>query len=404
MHTRLISLTFVALAAALSSAAADAAGTALPAKEALGRAIFFDKALSEPAGQACASCHDPKRAFSPPNKGPTSPGAVDGLFGSRNAPSAMYAMYAPPLQAGGEDGAITYFGGQFRDGRVDTLEDQAKGPFLNPLEMANPDRAAVVAKVAVATYADQFKAVYGKKIFNDVDVAYNAVADAIANFERTRRFSPFSAKYDQVQRGATTFTDAEARGLAVFVSADKGNCASCHPTTSHKGSKTNRALFTDFGYDNVGVPPNPALKFYDLPPLYNPDGRNFVDLGLGNVVPRDFTRGQFKAPSLRNVAVTGPYMHNGYFKTLRGVLDFYNTRDTRPACGDRFVSEAQAQQQGCWPAPELADNVNRVDMGNLGLTPQDIDDLLAFLATLTDQAYAGSAEQARQTAARAGAR
>ena len=233
------------------------------------------------------------------------------------------------------------------------------------------------------------------------DDTSDALADAIASFERTRRFSPFSSKYDQVQRGTAVFTEAEARGLTVFVAADKGNCASCHPTTSHKGSKTNRALFTDFGYDNVGVPPNPALKFYDMPPAYNPDGRNFVDLGLGNVVPRDFTRGQFKAPSLRNVAVTGPYMHNGYFKTLRGVLDFYNTRDVLPACTERFVSEALARKQGCWPAPEVAETVNRADMGNLGLTSQDVDDLLAFLGTLTEQAYAGSAEQKRQLAARA---
>ena len=372
------------------------------AKQALGRKIFFDTNLSEPKGQSCASCHSPARAFSDPGpsvasgSGPSSQGAVKGLFGPRNSPSAMYASYAPPLQAAGE-GDGSYMGGQFRDGRADSLEAQAQAPFLNPIEMNNPSSAAVVAKVSIASYAADFKAIYGAGIFDDVTAAYNAVADAIATFERGRELHPFSAKFDRVMKGQDSFSDAESRGFAVFTDAGKGNCGSCHPVTSPKG-KTTGALFTDFGYDNIGAPRNPDLKFYDLPTQYNPAGRNYVDIGLGEVIPRDFTRGQFKAPTLRNIAVTGPYTHNGYFKTLRGVLDFYNTRDLRPACPDPFTTEKVAQSLGCWPVPEVPENVNRADMGQLGLSDQDIDDMLAFLGTLTDADFVNLPEQRRQTA------
>ena len=164
---------------------------------------------------------------------------------------------------------------------------------------------------------------------------------------------------------------------------NRGNCSSCHLTQTDKFA--NHALFTDFGYDNVGVPRNPANKYYTMPPDINPDGRRFVDIGLMNVLTKKAsTRGQFKSPSLRNVAISGPYMHNGYFKTLRGVLDFYNTRDVKPRCADKFTSEADAEAQGCWPEPEVKENVNKQDFGNLKLSDQDIDDLLAFLETLTD--------------------
>jgi len=389
---------------ALVTLSAASAEPALTVKEALGKRIFFDKGLSEPRGQACASCHDPATAFSDPRRGATSEGVIKGFFGPRNAPSILYASFTPALQNGGDDGPLAYIGGQFRDGRANFLEDQAKQPFLNPIEMANPSAHAVVVKLQAANYADQFKLVYGGDIFSNDDAAFNALADALGAFERTKVFAPFSAKFDAYQRGETTLSEVEMRGLAVFTAADKGNCAACHAPTSTKASGR-KSLFTDFGYDNVGVPRNPANKFYTMPAQHNPDGLNFVDIGLGNVVLRPYVRGQFKAPTLRNIAVTGPYMHNGYFKTLKGVVDFYNTRDVRPTCTDPFTPEAKAQRQGCWPVAESPDTLNLVDMGNLGLSAQDVDDIVAFLGTLTDgwtppAAAAGAAVGTTKTAPR----
>jgi cytochrome c peroxidase len=366
----------------LACVAGPAAAAPLTPKEQAGLMVFRDKNLSQPAGQACASCHDAKVAFSDSiARSPTSRGVDRTLFGPRNAPPLNYAAFSPVFQAGDENGG--YLGGQFRDGRANTLEDQAKLPLLNPIEMANTSPQAVVDKLKVAAYAPLFKTVYGANVFDDTAAAFNALADALATFERSHRFAPFSAKYDQWQQGKASLTDAEQRGLLVFNAADKGNCASCHPSVSAKASGR-KPLFTDFGYDNVGVPRNPANRFYAMPAQFNPDGLQFVDIGLGAVVFRGFTRGQFKAPTLRNIAVTGPYMHNGYFKTLRGVVDFYNTRDVKPTCADPFTTEAKALRQGCWPAAEVVETVNKTDMGHLGLSEQEVDDLVAFLGTLTD--------------------
>jgi cytochrome c peroxidase len=306
------------------------------------------------------------------------------MFGSRNAPTLTYTMFTPPLQSGGDDGASGYFGGQFRDGRTDFLETQVPFPMVNPLEMANPNTDAVVAKVAVASYADTFKQIYGAKIFSNPTKAFADIEDAVATFERGPAFRRFSSKFDAYRRGETTLTDSEARGLAIWNDPVRSNCVNCHLTGSNKAEGTYRPLLTDFGYDNIGVPRNPDNKYYRLDKSINPLGRKFVDEGLNNVVPMDFTKGQFKSPSLRNVAISGPYMHNGYFKTLRGVIDFYNTRDVKPRCAEKFVSEADAEAQGCWPEPEEPLNENMKDLGNLHLSDQDIDDMLAFLNTLTD--------------------
>jgi cytochrome c peroxidase len=351
-------------------------------KEMLGKQIFTDRNLSQPRGQACASCHDKTVAFSDSiAHSPTSRGVDHSLFGPRNAPALRYAAFSPTFQAGDENGG--YLGGQFRDGRANSLEDQAKLPLLNPIEMANSSPQAVVDKLRVAAYAPLFRSIYGEQVFDDTVQAFNSLADALATYERSKVFAPFSAKYDAWQQGKATLSDAEQRGLLVFNAADKGNCASCHMSVSGKGNGR-KPLFTDFGYDNIGVPRNPANRFYAMPAEFNPDGRQFVDLGLGTVVFRDFTRGQFKAPTLRNVAVTGPYTHNGYFKTLRGLVDFYNTRDVKPTCADPFTTEAQALRQGCWPVAEVVETVNKTAMGHLGLSEQEVDDLVAFMGTLTD--------------------
>ncbi|WP_394752376.1 cytochrome-c peroxidase [Crenothrix sp.] len=355
--------------------------SALTAKEKLGRQLFFDTNLSSPAGQACGSCHDPKTFFIDPDKNqPTSDGALPHLKGSRNTPMALYTAFSPPFHYDNKEGL--YIGGQFLDGRAATLAEQAKGPFLNPLEMANPNKSTVVNKVRKASYAKLFTQVYGINAFNNANTAYNKIADAIAAFERTSIFQPFSSKYDYFLAGKTSFTAQEMRGKKLFEEDDKGNCAACHP--SRPSEDGTPPLFTDFSYDNLGVPPNPNNPFYQLPGRLNPEGRKFVDKGLGNFVHEPAENGKFKVPTLRNIAKTEPYMHNGYFKTLEAVVDFYSHRDIKPLCKKMWVTEADALKQACWPKPEIAQNVNIDELGELNLNAEEIKDIVAFLKTLTD--------------------
>jgi len=347
----------------------------------LGRDLFFDPNLSAPAGQSCATCHDPGKAFADPDASfPTSKGVIPGLFGSRNTPALAYGTFAPHFHYSEED--ELFEGGQFLDGRAATLEDQAGMPILNPVEMHNPDRATVIEKVRNAPYARAFLDAFGPDAFDDIDRAYGYLTRAVATYERTApAFGRFTSKYDAVVAGKAHFTAMERRGLDVFNNPDKGNCAACHLTDA---DDTHPALLTDFTYDNLGVPKNPANPFYKLAAEFNPEGMAFVDHGLAGTTGLAGDDGKFKVPSLRNIALTAPYMHNGYFQSLRGVVDFYNTRDVRPACADPMTSEADARKQGCWPAAEVEATVNHDELGDLKLSKRDVDDLLAFLDTLTD--------------------
>jgi len=338
-------------------------------RAALGRLLFFDAALSEPAGQSCASCHAPEKGFSDPRGAFTSEGVLSGLFGSRNAPTAAYAAYSPAFTYDATEGL--YKGGQFLDGRASSLEDQAQGPPLNPIEMHNPDRASYVAKLAQRPYAAQFLALFGQSIFQDTDQAFLRASEAIAAFERSRECSPFSSKYDAYLRGTTALSSQEMRGLELF--EGRAGCAACHP--NRPDAQNPRPLFTDFTYDNLGVPRNPQNPFYTQSPSVNPVGEAFVDLGLA-ANPRVIaegraaqSRGKFKVPTLRNLSLTGPYFHHGGFASLKEVVAFYNTRDTQPQR---------------WGAPEIPENVNRTELGNLGLSEEEEDALVAFLMTLTD--------------------
>ena len=292
----------------------------------------------------------------------------------------MYMAYSPAFHYDRVE--AVYVGGQFYDGRAATLEEQAKGPFLNPLEMANPGKREVVDKVRRAEYAPLFRKVFGARAFDTPDRAFERIAEAIAAYERSRAFAPFSSKYDAWLAGKTKLTAAEKRGLEVFEREDKGNCAACHPSRPAKDGTP--PLFTDFTYDNLGVPKNPANPYYRLARKHNPDGAAFVDRGLGGVLGKTGEMGKFKVPTLRNVALTGPWMHNGYFTELRAAVDFYNSRDVKPACRGEFVSDRAAWRQRCWPVPEVAANVNRDELGKLELDERDIDDLVAFLHTLSD--------------------
>lgn len=332
-------------------------------KQALGRQLFFDTNLSTPPGQSCSSCHLPSAGFADPDKEiPVSRGVNPDRFGSRNTPSAAYAAFSPDFHF--DTGEGIFFGGQFLDGRSSTLEDQAKQPFLNPVEMANADKTVVVEKVSRAEYADDFKTIYGDEIFNDVEQAYENIAEAIANFERSDEVVPFSSKFDKFIAGEVTLTEQELRGMDLFNREDKGNCAACHPSTPAGGDTP--ALFTDFSYDNLGTPANPNSPFLTQDTEFNPDGINFVDFGLGAELNDIAENGKFKVPSLRNVDLTGPYMHNGVFDTLEQVLNFYNARNA-----DGVI-------------PEVTSNVNMDELGALGLTPQEEADIIVFMKTLSD--------------------
>ncbi|HEY1554159.1 MAG TPA: cytochrome c peroxidase [Kofleriaceae bacterium] len=328
-------------------------------KDQLGARMFSDPGMSNPTGQACADCHHPQFTFrDPEGDHTTSMGVVQGRFGTRNTPSLLYSAYVPPLHF--DDANQRWVGGLFWDGRAATLEEQAAGPLMNPREMNNPDKATVVDHVRHAPYAEQFLELYGPHALDDVDDAFAHVGDALAAYERSPVLAPFSSKYDHVMAGTATFTPAEHRGLALFEDPARGNCASCHPAP----------MFTDYGYANLGVP------------KYAADGS--PDLGLGAIVGDPAQDGKFRVPTLRNIAHTAPYSHDGYFENLAFLLDFLATRDT----GSRDVatcSRAAGSQAICpWPAAEVLANVD-ARVGHLPLDARDQADLLAFLETLSDQ-------------------
>ena len=328
-------------------------------KEELGKKIFFDTRLSEPIGQSCSSCHDPATAFSDPNHLSTSPGAVPGLFGKRNSMSLTYALYAPPLHYDAVD--ETFVGGFFWDGRENSLEDQAKQPFFNTIEMNLTDKPMLASRIRSATYYIDYVRLYG--VSQDPEKILDNVTDALATFQRTSPFNQFTSKYDYYLKGRAKFTNDERKGFELFTS--KAMCSNCHLTDPDETS--GKVLFTDFTYDNIGVPANPNNKFYGLPSEFNPAGRSFIDYGLGETTQNlPENGGQFKVPTLRNLTLSAPYFHNGVFNTLEEVVHFYNARD----------------RDGI--EPEVDGNVNEEELGNLDLSPQEEKQIVAFLKTLTD--------------------
>lgn len=343
-------------------------------KEKLGQFLYYDKYLSLNKNQACASCHHQKAGWADPLDAampdlyPVSLGSDPTLNGCRNAPPSGYAAFSPVFQWDAVEGL--YFGGQFWDGREDTVKGQAKGPFLNRVEMGMPSEAAVIAAIAdpqnpnSAIYHKLFKDVYGVNL-KTVDFAdntvilgiYDQVAEAIGTFEQTKRLTEFSSKYDYYLAGLTTLTLQEEAGLLLF--EGQAGCNACHPNeaTFNADGTITPPLFTDFSYDNLGVPANTNILF---------DGCD-TDLGLGGRLGVPAEDGKFKVSSLRNIGMTPPYAHNGFFVTLAEIVNFYNTRDV-----------------ATWPPPDVPVNVNEDELGHLGLTPQQEADLVAFLLTLTD--------------------
>lgn len=349
-------------------------------KENLGKKLFNDMSLSRDGTQSCASCHDSQHAFIDPRANITSvdritPGAVSAgqdkiSLGDINTPSAAYKAFVPDFHFDNQEGLFK--GGLFLNGRATNLAEQAKQPFLNPVEMQNSKEGVVSA--VMAQYAKSMQVLYGDDIFNDMDKAFDAVADAITAFEETEEFSPFNSRFDRYLRGEARLTEQELRGLDLFKAEDKGNCAACHPVPNLSSTKA-ESLFTDFTYDNLGVPKNIKVR------LNNGKGLSFLDDGLfdNSQVNDPELRGAFRVSSLRNIAVTAPYMHNGVFKELATVVHFYNSRDV--------VGALNPETGSAWRPSEVDGTKNTDELGNLGLTNKEIDDIVVFLKTLTDECY-----------------
>ncbi len=357
----------------------------LTAEEQLGKELFFDPALSINGQQSCATCHAPEVGFTGPDSwinagGAVYQGALPNHFGNRKPPTAAYGGDSPVLYFDGEEGL--WIGGMFWDGRAtglvlgDPLAEQAQGPFLNPLEQALPDARLVCLVVRKADYAGLYQSVYGRiDCARGVNEFYENIARAIAAYEASDEVNPFSSKYDAYLRGEAVLTDQEARGLELF--NGDAMCNLCH--LSEPGPTGEPPLFTDFTYDNLGIPRNPQNPFYSMPAAYNPDGAAWVDPGLGGFLQSigetgyDDEWGKHKVPTLRNVDMrpypgfVRAYGHNGYFKSLEEIVHFYNTRDV-----------------GSWPAPEVSQNVNIEELGDLDLSADEEAALVAFMQTLTD--------------------
>lgn len=393
MKKRNFTIAFVLLILLLVPALAI--GDELTSQESLGKAIFFDK-ISKPDSMSCAECHSPTVGWTGPipginKKGGVYRGAVPMRFGNRKPPASAYATFSPVFHYDEEAGL--FVGGNFWDGRAtgeylgNPAADQALGPFLNPVEQNNPDAKEVLKQIAGAKYAYLWEIVYGEPIRYDTDemvkLNYDRVGLAIAAYEASSEVNQFSSKYDCYLKGLVTLTETEAWGLALF--DGKGKCAACHPSTGAGGVPP---LFTDNTYDNLGVPKNPENPFYEMDEVYlddgtpiNPEGAAWIDPGLGGFLEtrpewQDLAAenwGKHRVPTMRNVDkrpgknFTKAYTHNGYFKSLKDVVHFYNTRDVED-----------------WPEPEVPANINRSELGNLNLTPEEEDAIVTFLETLSD--------------------
>jgi cytochrome c peroxidase len=303
--------------------------------------------------------------------------------GFRASPSLRYMQQTPAFHFEADG---TPVGGFNRDGRAQSLLEQAERPFMAPHEMANASKADVINRLKQAAYADQFRAVFGAAIFDNVDQAFSRIQFALQQFQKEDpRFQPFDSKYDLFLAGRTSLTDAELRGLALFNNPAKGNCAACHP--SARGADGSAPLFTDFSYDNLGVPRNLRIAATKDP--------GYFDLGLCGPDRTDLANrtdlcGAFKVPTLRNVATRKTFFHNGAFTSLMDVVRFYVRRDTNPEEFYPTGPDGVVQKFNDLPV-QFHINVNRTE-GPYNrqpgmapaLTDSEIADLVQFLGTLTD--------------------
>ncbi|HEY1413134.1 MAG TPA: cytochrome c peroxidase [Rhodopila sp.] len=362
----------------------------------LGRKLFFDPALSASGRMSCASCHDPAHGFSAPNALSVQLGGPDlRRPGIRAVPSLMYGQDLPSFtqhyfeseEEGDESVDQGPTGGRDWDGRVDRARDQARLPLLDSNEMANASPAAVVASVARGALAGDIRRVYGQAVFADPSRAFAAITEALEFYQQTPSvFSPFSSKYDAFLRGTAKLSAQEARGLAIFNDPARGNCAQCHKSEVMADGRP--PLFTDFGFVALGVPRNKAIPANNDPAYF--------DLGLCGPYRHDLAGradlcGMFKAPTLRNVALRQSFYHNGVFHSLRQAVAFYAERDTDPGKWYPTGPDGKVRKFDDLP-PAYVGNVSQEAPfgGKRMLSDADVDDLVAFLGTLTDGYRPGS--------------
>ena len=327
--------------------------------EKLGMHLYKDKNLSFYQNQSCQTCHDPKAGFADPENlldpevNVVSVGSDGVSVGGRNAPTSAYAGFSPVRYSVVVDGKPTeWFGGMFWDGRKDgsvlgdPLAEQAQGPPLNPVEMALKDEQAVLDVIKASSYYDLWVTEFGEIDDNldedQISQAYANFGRAIAAYERSNKVTKFSSNFD---RRSYVLTESELNGFKLI----KDKCSACHATEADYGAP--KPLFTTYGYANIGVPVNPLVP-------------RDADMGLGGVVDDPDQDGKFKIPTLRNIAMTPPYSHNGSFATLFEMISFINDR------GEVI--------------PEVSENISPL-VGNMELSDEQIDDLVDFLEALTDQ-------------------
>jgi cytochrome c peroxidase len=364
--------------------AATSSTSALSAAD-IGKLIFHDVSLSASGKQSCASCHSPEHAHAQANALAVQfGGPLLNQPGTRAVPSIRYLADTPPL---GFDEEGTPYGGFNHDGSVDTFAAQAERPLLAANEMANLTREGVVEKLRKADYAAQFRQVFGETSLDQVDAAFAALSLALERYQRdSPEFQPFSSKYDAYLAGKTPLSDAESRGLKLFNDEKKGNCAACHPSAKREDGRP--PLFTDFTYDALGLPRNMEIAANSYP--------NYVDLGLcrsgrSGRAAQDSACGKFKVPTLRNVATRQVFFHNGQIKNLRDAVAFYVSRDTQPQHWYPRKADKSVAKFNDLPAKYHANvNAEEVPYGgkrgdNPSLSDQEIEDVVSFLRTLSDQ-------------------
>lgn len=427
---------------------------------ALGRMLFRDKSLSNPAGQACISCHAPETGFTFPDSAVNkasgiAPGAMKGRFGNRKPPSLAYAPFMRQGVPHYDKAAIAWVGGLFWDGRAKDALEQVQFPFYNPNEMNNqihnvgkPELLA--EKIKKSPLKAQFVKAYGKKVLSlPADKLFNKIAEAIVAYEASPEVSPFTSKYDAYLEGKVALTTTELLGLRLATGRLDGrptglpfrksaHCMDCHGASSDL--KQGPDLWTNSCYANLGIPKNSASPYFAMtnkehnPDGYNPDGDQYIDMGLAGFIypywgwsPRKphgpdplCLIGTFRAPTLRNVdkrpyeGFVKSYMHNGYFKNLKDVVHFYNARNLTDVEGELInytLPDPYAVLKGkpVFPPPEyLNPNTlinpsglaapmgaqstsafNPMDpdanqIGNLRLSDKEEEAIVAFLKCLTD--------------------
>jgi cytochrome c peroxidase len=370
----------------------------------LGRALFFDASLSSSGKMACASCHSPEHAYGPPNDAPVMLGGADlTVQGARAVPSLTYLQRQPEFSVGPDDplnenpniaqqaelgktavrvqkiaaqtaqsANIVPQGGMFWDGRADSLQIQAVGPLLDPREMDGGSMEVIAEKLRKAPYAERFAGLFGPSILRDSRLLASEALFAIGRYQiEDPSFHPYTSKYDYWLEGRARLSEAELRGLHLFNDPEKANCAGCH--TSEPSREGYPPQFSDLQYVALGVPRNVALTDTKDP--------SYFDLGVCGPIRKDIAEqtqfcGMFKTPTLRNTAVRHAFFHNGVFRTLQQVMDFYNLRDTNPE------KDIPAQYHA---NVDVADPPFNRHLGETpAMTAQDEADIIAFLQTLND--------------------